>query len=123
MYKINAKSTIRDTLLLTGRGLPKRIKVSIRLDAVAAVAQTAIKEVDRANEALQKEWNDANFAAFRGVMLRLYRIIFGDKNTDKMLAYFDDDFLAMAQATFPFLDDRIKPKLQKQAAAVNRSMI
>lgn len=109
-YKIKAAQMINERVKITGRGKPLILNISVNIDTVAIVARKAIKELETANNMLQNECNEGTFESFKDCVIKLFNVLFGEKNTKLLVNYFNGEFIEMLAAVYPFITERIIPQ-------------
>ena len=51
-------------------------------------------------------------------IIKLFSILFGQENTEKLLVYYEDNYVEMSTEVMPFIVDVIKPQLDKAITAM-----
>ena len=122
MYKVSASHMLKTTLLLTGFGLPKRVKICIDLDAVTSSASKAAKSLQAAAEKMRSldEWSDSAFEEYKRALEGSFIVLFGAKATKQIIDYFDGQYISMSKAITPFINDVVVPAMQSGAAKAER---
>lgn len=122
MYKVSASHMLKTTLLLTGFGLPKRVKICIDLDAVTSSASKAQKELQAASEKMkaQEEWSESAFEEYKRAIDTSFNILFGEKATRQIVEYFHGQYITMSAAITPFITDVVVPAMKSGAAKAER---
>lgn len=122
MYKVKASHMLKTTLLLTGFGLPKRVRICIDLDAVTSTASKAAKSLQAAAEKMRslEEWSDQAFEEYKQALDSAFIVMFGAKATKQIVDYFDGQYISMSKAITPFINEVVVPAMQSGAAKADR---
>lgn len=120
MYRINARKTVKTTVLLTGRKGICLLRVGLSIDQLVRNLERAQKNLDGASELLKKNWNDEAFNNFCKLAHELFALVLGESNTKKALAYYDGEYVEMLAAITPFVEDVIAPKIGAVFSEVRR---
>lgn len=115
-YKVNSKRAFSDTVKINGRKFfPLIIKVNVSVDALVSKAKPAVDAMTKAGKAYSASGGDTqeNFKAFSDSIDGVFKIIFGEKNYKKVLAYYDGEYLEMVSDLMPFIRDNVSPAIQK----------
>ena len=49
------------------------------------------------------------------IVIELFQLLFGEQNTQKLLEFYDDDFVSMCSEMFGYIQDSILPQINKVA--------
>lgn len=49
------------------------------------------------------------------IVIELFQLLFGEQNTQKLLEFYDDDFVSMCSEMFGYIQDSILPQINKAA--------
>ena len=123
-YKINTKTAFNETVIISGRGWKKlKINVSISTDALINKAKPLAEELMKTGKAYSTEiGNDAEkFKAFTDSLDAMFKLIFGEKNYQKVLKYYNGEYLEMASDLTPFVRDCVVPAAVKSVSDRARS--
>lgn len=123
-YKVDAKQAFNETVIISGRGWKKlKIKVSISTDALISRAKPLAEELMKTGKAYSAEiGNDAEkFKAFTDSLDAMFKLIFGEKNYQKVLKYYNGEYLEMAADLTPFVRDCVVPAAVKSVSDRARS--
>ena len=120
----------------------EEVKIGDDILTVNISADTALKEFNKNFNAVVAAENqlkqltggtDADIEqavdAYSQAVIGLLRLIFGEENTEKILTFYENNYVEMVNEVFPFVLDVILPKVkelmdeekQKLAARYNRS--
>lgn len=119
MYKIKGNN-FHEKVLLTGIGKPKVIDVRFDPTEITVVANNLLRELDIAQQNLNKNFTEDTLDRFKTVIDKIYTVIFGAKAYKEIVDYFEGNFFGMVQATFPFIEDVVTPRLQSGLKMRNR---
>ena len=118
-YRIESKSAFSETVIISGRGWSNlKVKVSISTDAMVNNVKPLGDELMRTGKAYSAEIGDApeKFIAFTKALDAIFALIFGAKNYQKVLKYYDGEYLEMAADLTPFVRDCVIPAAVKTAS-------
>ena len=118
-YKIETKSAFNETVIISGHGWKKlKIKVSISTDALVNKAKPLAEELMKTGKAYSAEMgNDAEkFKAFTDSLDAMFALIFGAKSYQKVLKYYNGEYLEMAADLTPFVRDCVIPAAVKSVS-------
>ena len=120
----------------------EEVKIGDEILTVNISADTALKEFNKNFNAVVAAENqlkqltggtDADIEqvvdAYSQAVIGLLRLLFGEENTEKILTFYENNYVEMVNEVFPFVLDVILPKVkelmdeekQKLAARYNRS--
>lgn len=66
---------------------------------------------------------DADYAFYGEAVVSLFNVIFGEDNTTKFISYFSDNYVEMLSQVFPFIQDRIAPKIMQAAESLKKANV
>lgn len=118
-YRIESKSAFNETVIISGRGWSNlKVKVSISTDALVNKAKPLAEELMKTGKAYSAEIGDApeKFVAFTKALDAMFALIFGAKNYQKVLKYYNGEYLEMAADLTPFVRDCVIPAAVKTAS-------
>lgn len=91
----------------------KSISISYRITITPAFAKEARALQVRIIE-LQRSGNEASAEELGQAIVRLFTLIFGAENTEKIIAFYSDDFANMLMDIFPYLHDTVFAELNRR---------
>lgn len=131
-YKIErAKKKIIDTLeLVTANGQIKAVMdVSISLPQIAGKYRGAVLAVEKARQtaAQLQSTDDPNpeqaYEMLGQAITAVYELLFGAKNTEELVVFFDGNYEELLQQTTPFLLNVVEPAVQEYIADCRREVV
>ena len=122
-YQIKKSSKITESLefLDDNDNVALSIDVEIDVDKIAAEYRTTEVELMEYNKSAQAGGSEA-VRAYGAAVVEFFNLIFGEKNTEKMVAYFDGKFSDMFIQTAPFIQDVIKPAIMRSVQQKRQMM-
>lgn len=116
-YKIYKKEKVSETLELydAAGNLAESITVELDLDGMALRLGRAYQALAEAQQGLQQNPTDAQ--AFGEAVIGVFRVIFGDAGTEKILRFYDGAYSEMLADVAPFINEAIMPKIREWSAA------
>lgn len=116
-YQIHRKNKIYETLeLFNARGeLAETIVVELSLDGMAGRLGRAYENLTKAQEKLKS--NPADAEAFGNAVLDVFRVVFGDADTERILKFYEDSYTEMLADIAPFINDVVMPRVKSASAA------
>ena len=121
-YKVDAKQAFNETVIISGRGWKKlKVNVSISTDALVNKAKPLAEALMSTGKAYSAEVgnDETKFKAFTDSLDAMFTFIFGAKTYQKVLKYYDHEYLEMASDLTPFIRDCVIPSAV--AAMSNRA--
>ena len=125
-YQVKRKSRIKERLELCDESgavvLP--VDVEINIDDMAGRITAAQQTLGMAQELINREpQSEKAQEAFGSAVIALFSVIFGKKNTDKILAFYSGRYTEMLVDVFPFINDCIMPKIKEASAARRQQLL
>lgn len=97
------------------------ISLSISPDVIKQYRQLQIKLM-----ALEKErksgFNEETVAKVGAVVVDVFKLLFGENNTQKLLEFYMNDFTQMAAELFPYIQGEIVPRFQQAAKSRKQAL-
>lgn len=116
MYQIK-RSRIVEQLEIDDNGNKVVLDVDISADAILSQYTKAQYAIAQAQRAAQKAKDDKDLQAAEEAMgnaiISLFRVVFGEKQTDQILQIYDNRALEMLGDIAPFIADVIAPRVQE----------
>ncbi len=122
-YKIKKQHNIIEDieLLAEDNSVSMTIHVDINPDAIAKDYRHIQLELIHAQKAVNNKSDNA-FEQFEKAVISMFNLIFGEKNTDKLLEYFDGEYTEMSVQLAPFITNVVQPAI-KQSVKNKKSII
>ena len=120
MYQITRKNKIKETLqLCNADGTPAlEVNVEINVDTLGNKINKAYEIVGRAQNELKKDPRSENLLEEYGAaVIALFEAIFGEKNAEDILAFYDGNETEMLLDIFPFINEVILPMVREASEA------
>ena len=116
MYQVK-RSRIVEQLEIDDNGKKVVLDVDISADAILSQYTKAQYAIAQAQRAAQKAKDDKDLQAAEEAMgnaiISLFRVVFGEKQTDQILQIYDNRALEMLGDIAPFIADVIAPRVQE----------
>ena len=116
MYQIK-RSHIVEQLEIDDNGTKTVLEVDISADAILREYNQAQYAIAQAQQAAQKAKDEKDMQAAEEAMgeaiIGLFKVVFGDQQTDQILQIYDNRALEMLGDIAPFIADVIAPKIQE----------
>lgn len=125
-YKVTRKNRIKEELQLcrADDSIAESIIVDLNVDEITARVNKAYEALGMAQDALQKDPNsEKTIEAYGAAVVAVFRVIFGDEGTDKIIAFYEGNYTEMLLDIFPFLNDEIMPKIREASEARKQQLI
>ena len=118
-YQIKKSSRITEELELLGEdgSIEKTINVDINTDRIAGGYRKAEIDLLNAQRNVKKGESSEALENYGKAVIGLFRLIFGDENTNIMLDFFDGKYTDMLIQVMPFINDVVKPAISASVAA------
>lgn len=119
MYQITRKNKIVEQLQLchADGSVALVVDVEINVDQTAGKINKAKELLAMAQGALQKNPESPELMeAYGKAVVSLFNSIFGEEDTEKIIAFYDGNYSEMLIDIFPFLYNEIIPKINEASA-------
>lgn len=122
MYVIQKSKTIKDTIMLEDG--EKKLQIDFEMDPSFAAKQywKYAGELYKRKTLERKDPSPENIQALGDAFMALMKIIFGEKNAEKILEFYDGNFVLFMQDIYPYLVNEIFPKLRKESQKKAKEM-
>ena len=122
-YQIKKSDRITENLeLLDGNNnVTLTIHIDIEIGRIAKEYRQLQIELAEAQN-MTSQGNEMAFEVFGNAVIKLFRCLFGDENTQKILEYFENDYMEMAVQCMPFISDVVQPAIEKYSRSKREIM-
>ena len=122
-YQIKKSDRITENLeLLDGNNnVTLTIHIDIEIGRIAKEYRQLQIELAEAQN-MTSQGNEMAFEVFGNAVIKLFRCLFGDENTQKILEYFENDYMEMAIQCMPFISDVVQPAIEKYSRSKREIM-
>lgn len=122
-YQIKKSDRITENLELldSNNNVTLTIHINIEIGRIAKEYRQLQIELAEAQNMISQGSEQA-FEAFGNAVIKLFRCLFGDENTQKILEYFENDYTEMAVQCMPFISDVIQPAIEKYSRSKREIM-
>lgn len=125
-YQITRKNRIKEELQLchADGSIAEQIIVDLNVDEITARVQKAYEVLGVAQAALEKEPNSPQLVeAYGNAIVAVFRVIFGDEGTERILKFYEKNYTEMLLDIFPFLNDVIMPQIRAASEARKQQLV
>ena len=125
-YQVTRKNRIKEELQLcrADGSIAESIIVDLNVDEITARVNKAYEALGMAQDALQKDpKSEKTIEAYGAAVVAVFRVIFGDEGTDKIIAFYEGNYTEMLLDIFPFLNEEIMPKIREASKARKKQLI
>ncbi len=115
-YQIKRQARITEDLELLGKDgeVLHTLPVDVNIDSIMREYRACEVEIAKAEQAVK--WKEENAVEQLGsAIIHMYTVIFGETQTDIILAFFEKDYSEMMVQIMPFINDVITPTIVKYA--------
>ena len=122
-YQIKKADKITEDLELLDKNndVALTIHIDIQIDRIVREYRQLQGELMEAQN-MTSQGNEKAFEAFGNAVIKLFRCIFGDENTQKILEYFENNYMEMAVQCMPFISDVVQPAIEKYSRSKREIM-
>lgn len=122
-YQIKKSDKITEALELldSNNNAALTVHVDIEIGRIAKEYRQLQIELMEAQNMISQGSEQA-FEAFGNAVIKLFRCLFGDENTQKILEYFENDYTEMAVQCMSFISDVIQPAIEKYSRSKREIM-
>lgn len=122
-YQIKKSDRITENLELldSNNNVTLTIHINIEIGRIAKEYRQLQIELAEAQNMISQGSEQA-FEAFGNAVIKLFRCLFGDENTQKILEYFENDYTEMAVQCMPFISDVVQPAIEKYSRSKREIM-
>ena len=125
-YQITRKNRIKEELQLchADGSIAEQIIVDLNVDEITARVQKAYEALGIAQDALQKQPDSPQLMeAYGNAIVAVFRVIFGDDGTERILAFYESNYTEMLLDIFPFLNEVIMPQIRAASEARKQQLV
>jgi len=125
MYSVTRKNRIKEDLQICHANGDVALTVSVDLNIdemrgrlnksleTFAAAQAMLENGNRGPEAME---------AYGNAVIALFDVIFGEEDSRRIIAFYENNYTEMLLDVFPFINDEILPKI-REASSARREML
>ena len=125
-YQIQRKGRVRETLdLLDENGkVAHTLTVDVDVDQIAGRFNRARKALSELQNAYKQNPNsDEAYTAFGNAIVELFSAVFGEKQTETIVDFYDGKYTEMLVDVIPFVGEVIAPKIREESEARKNQML
>ena len=115
-YTVTRKNRIKEQLQLChADGTVALVAdVDLNVDIIANRVSKAYEALAMAQNTLQESPRDSRaMEAYGNAVIAVFDIIFGEENTEKIVAFYENNWSEMLLDLFPFINNEIMPKIRE----------
>lgn len=122
-YQIKKADKITEDLELldSNNDVALTVHVDIEIGRIAKEYRQIQIELAEAQN-MTSQGNEQAFEKFGNAVIKLFRCLLGDENTQKIFEYFENDYAEMAVQCMPFIADVIQPAIEKYSRSKREIM-
>lgn len=109
---IKKNNLIKEKLIIKNGLKRLKINVVIHIDDIIRDYDKMQKELVEAETAIKESPTEINKEKYGKAVIDLLTVVFGEKDTCKLLKFYENRYIELLLDIFPFLQNNIVPKLQ-----------
>lgn len=128
-YQVKRSAKVEEELELLSADGKKSEMIHVRLDA-SAVAEKVTKNYtellniqSKIARTGDKEDKAKLLEEIGNVAVVLFQTIFGVEDTDRIIRFYEDDYVDMCRTIMPFIRDVIVPEIRKEVQNIRKSRL
>jgi hypothetical protein len=112
MYTITRNHVVED-LHLEDNGKTLDLHVDLNVDAILQRYAAAAKALSDAQKATQSGLTEERVTALGEAILGIFEVIFGEKQAEQLVEFYDGAYTEMLADVAPFVNDVVAPKINE----------
>lgn len=112
MYTITRNHVVED-LHLEDNGKTLDLHVDLNVDAILQRYAAAAKALSDAQKATQGGLTEERVTALGEAILGIFEVIFGEKQAEQLVEFYDGAYTEMLADVAPFVNDVVAPKINE----------
>lgn len=119
MYKITRKNRIKEDLQLchANGDVALTVSVDLNVDEISGRLMQRQRAMANAQAAAQNAPDsEAAVKAYGDAIIAFFEALFGEEDTKKLLAFYEDNYTELLVDVFPFINEEILPKIAEASA-------
>lgn len=119
MYTITRKNRIKEDLQLchANGDIALTVSVDLNVDEISGrLAQKQKQMQEAAARAQNAPNNEEAVKAYGETIVAFFEVLFGEEDTRKLLAFYEDNYTEMLVDVFPFINEEILTKIAEASA-------
>jgi hypothetical protein len=125
-YQIKRKNRVVEKLELCNAdgSVALAVDVDINVDDIGGKIAAAQKALVAAQEQVSKDSkSDEAKEAFGSAVISLFIVLFGEEDTERILAFYDGRYTEMFVDVFPFIDDVVMPRVREASESRKEQLL
>ena len=126
MYSVTRKNRIEEELQLchANGDVALTVSVDLNLDEMGGRLNKSLQTFAAAQEALKKgQTGPEATEAYGEAVIALFDVIFGEEDSRRIVAFYENNYTEMLLDLFPFINDEIMPKVREASAAREKQLL
>ena len=126
MYSVTRKNRITEELQLchANGDVALTVFVDLNLDEMGGRLNKSLQDFAAAQEALRKgQTGPEATEAYGRAVIALFDVIFGEEDSRRIVAFYENNYTEMLLDLFPFINDEIMPKVREASAAREKQLL
>ncbi|WP_294562213.1 hypothetical protein [uncultured Traorella sp.] len=111
MYRIKRQENLKETLLIEYKDKELVVNVEMNITEKMKAYTSASRKLEIFLTKASK--NEVDSKALGEAIVSLFVLIFGEKQTNEIIAFYDDDYTSMLIDIMPFIRDVVTPMFAK----------
>lgn len=125
-YQIKRKNRVVEKLELCNAdgSVALAVDVDINVDDIGGKIAAAQKALVAAQEQISKDSkSDEAKEAFGSAVISLFIVLFGEEDTERILAFYDGRYTEMLVDVFPFINDVVMPRVREASESRKEQLL
>lgn len=117
-YQVRRQKEVSEDIELIGKDgqVAKVIHVEFNPEKLARSFNSARNDIIRAQLDMKKGSTGKKLEAFGSAIIKMFKVVFGEENTDELIEFFENNYVEMTEQIMPFITDVAAPAI---TASVN----
>lgn len=120
-YQVKRSARVEEELELLSADGKESLMLCVRLDASSVTQKISQQYVELLNlqARLGKMKNEGDkiklFEEIGSAVVVLFRSVFGETDTDRIIQFYEEDYVDMCRTILPFITEVVLPRVRKEA--------
>lgn len=112
MYEVRKSRILTEDLALRDGDRKEVIHVELNVAAMAREFYACYAALQRAGRLAKSQSTENATAEYGEAVIKLFNMLFGKEDTERILNFYDGDYATMIVDIFPFIQNIIMPKIK-----------